>query len=173
LALIEKKDAVTISAENLDYNFKYEIAREPGGEHILRCFACGTCSAGCPIHAVEAKYNPRQIIRKILLGMKGDVLNSGFIWLCSTCYSCQERCPQDVRIADLMTAVKNYAARNGKAPASYLQQLDLIKKFGRLYEVDEFDNKKREKMGLPALPTTCEEVRKLLDLITGGTGAKG
>ncbi|UCD59177.1 MAG: 4Fe-4S dicluster domain-containing protein [Candidatus Hydrogenedentota bacterium] len=164
---------MAVAADTLDFDFKYEIAREPGGEHILRCFACGTCSAGCPVHAVEAKYNPRRIIRKILLGMKDDVLNSDFIWLCSTCYSCQERCPQDVRIADLMTSVKNYAARHGKAPASYLQQLDLIKKFGRLYEIDEFDNKKREKMGLPSLPFTCEEVETLLHLLSGGQEEEG
>lgn len=169
----QRKESVTIPADKLDFDFKYEIAREPGGEHILRCFACGTCAAGCPVRAIEAKYNPRQVIRKILLGMKDEVLGGDFIWLCSTCYSCQERCPQDVRIADLMTAVKNYAAKHGKAPASYLQQLDLIKKFGRLYEVDEFDNKKREKMGLPALPMRCEEVKKLLDLLTGGQKEEG
>jgi heterodisulfide reductase subunit C len=167
------KERTTIPSSRLDFEFKYEIAREPGGEHILKCFACGTCAAGCPVHAVEAKYNPRQIIRKILLGLKEDVLNNSFIWLCSTCYSCQERCPQDVRIADLMTAVKNYAAKHGKAPKGYLQQLELIRKFGRLYEVDEFDNKKREKMGLPALPVTCEEVGKLLGLVAPGPEKEG
>lgn len=25
---------------------------------------------------------------------------SEFIWLCSTCYTCQQRCPQDVEIAN-------------------------------------------------------------------------
>lgn len=158
-------DKKCVPAEKLDFDFKHEIARQPGGEAILRCFACGTCSAGCPVHAVEAKYSPRQIIRKILLGMKDEVLSSDFIWLCSTCYSCQERCPQDVHIADLMTAVKNFAAKRGKAPAAYGQQLELIRKFGRLYEIDEFDNRKREKMGLPPLPTMCEEVKELLDLL--------
>ncbi len=29
----------------LDPNFKYEIAQIPGGENILYCFQCGTCSA--------------------------------------------------------------------------------------------------------------------------------
>ena len=167
------KEKITIQGDTFDYDFKYEIAREPGGEYLLRCFACGTCTAGCPIRAVEAKYNPRQIIRKVLLGMKDEVLNGDFIWLCSTCYSCQERCPQDVRITDLMTTIKNYAAKHGKSPSGYLQQLDLIRKFGRLYEVDDFDNKKREKMGLPALPLTCEEVEKLLELHTGEREKKG
>jgi heterodisulfide reductase subunit C len=72
-----------------------------------------------------------------------------------------------------MTAVKNYAAKHGSAPGGYLQQLELIRKFGRLYEVDEFDNKKREKMGLPALPVTCEEVGRLLNLVAPQQEKKG
>ena len=84
--------AKTIHVADLDPNFKYEVAREPGGENIRYCFACGTCTASCPVRAVDEKYNPRKIIRMVLLGMKEEVLKSDFIWLCSTCYTCHERC---------------------------------------------------------------------------------
>ncbi len=67
--------------EDLDPNFKHEVAQEHGGENIKRCFACGTCSAVCPVFFVNEKYNPRKIIRMILLGMKKDVLESDFICL--------------------------------------------------------------------------------------------
>ena len=93
--------------KDLDTGFKFEVAEEPGGEHIKRCFACGTCTAVCPVFNVNDQYNPRKIIRMILLGLKEEVLKNDFIWLCSGCYSCYELCPRDVKITRLMAAVKN------------------------------------------------------------------
>jgi heterodisulfide reductase subunit C len=153
-----------IKVSELDPNFKYEIAKEKGGEHILSCFACGTCTAGCPIRKVDERYNPRKIIRMAILGMRDRVLSSDFIWFCSSCYTCQERCPQDVRITDLMTAIRNIASREGKVPGGFLQQWDLISKFGRLYELDEFDMKKRAKLDLPELPLENPEVATILEM---------
>lgn len=80
--------------DELDFKFGEEIASQPGGENIKRCFACGTCSASCPITEIDERYNPRKIIRMALLGMKREVLSSDFIWICSNCYLCYERCPQ-------------------------------------------------------------------------------
>ena len=59
-----------IDSKTLDPDFKLLIAREPGGEHIKRCFSCGTCTAGCPVREVTDRYNPRKIIRMAILGMK-------------------------------------------------------------------------------------------------------
>jgi heterodisulfide reductase subunit C len=153
-----------IPVDKLDENFKYEIAKEPGGENIKYCFSCGTCTAGCPVRKVDETYNPRRIIRMAILGMKEELFKSEFIWLCSTCYTCQERCPQDVRITDLMNAIKNLATKAGHIHPSYVQQAELIKASGRLYALEDFDNKKREKAGLPTLPTNIEEVKKIFEL---------
>lgn len=153
-----------ISVSQLDPNFKYEIAEQPGGENIKVCFACGTCSAGCPVREIDERYNPRKIIRMALLGMRERVLSSPFIWLCATCYTCQERCPQDVRITDLMNALRNMAVKEGYIPPAFRAQLDLIGSKGRLYEIDEFDNKKRVKMGLPPIPSNSEDVRRIMEL---------
>ncbi len=149
-----------------DKNFKYEISKEAGAENIMACFACGTCTGGCPVRAVDERYNPRKIIRMALLGMKEAVLSSDFIWLCSSCYTCQERCPQNVRIPEVMTVLKNLAVRSGYVPSPFIQQIKLLVKFGRLYEIDEFDNKKRKALGLPELETNPEEIKKIFE-ITG------
>ncbi len=151
--------------DEADPSFREEVAQLPGGEEILRCFACGTCTAGCPVCAVTSEYNPRRIIRMVLLGLREEVLGSDFIWLCSTCYTCQERCPQGVRITDLMTVLRNIAAREGHYPEAYKLQRDLILKNGRLYEIDDFDNKKRGKAGLPAIEMKSDEVQKLYESI--------
>jgi len=59
-----------ITFKDLDPHFKYEIMKEKGGEKIVNCFACNTCTLSCPVRAVDDEYNPRSIIRLSLLGAK-------------------------------------------------------------------------------------------------------
>jgi heterodisulfide reductase subunit C len=60
-----------------------------------------------------------------------------------------------------MTLLKNMAMKQGHAPPGIRAQWDLVRKEGRIYPLDDFDNKKRGKIGLPALPTSCEIVESL------------
>ena len=62
-----------IDSADLDPNFKFEIAKQPGGENIRYCFACGTCTAICPVCAVDDRYDPRKTSRMALLGMRNEV----------------------------------------------------------------------------------------------------
>jgi len=151
-----------IDSKTLDPNFKLLIAAEPGGENIKKCFSCGTCTAGCPVREVTDRYNPRKIIRMALLGMRKEVLSSQFIWLCSSCYTCFERCPQDVRIPELMNAIKNIAVREGHLPPAMKIQLDLLSSFGRLLEVTDFENEKRKESNLPPVQPKTEDIKKIL-----------
>ncbi|MEE9192344.1 MAG: 4Fe-4S dicluster domain-containing protein [Candidatus Aerophobetes bacterium] len=153
-----------ISMSELDSNFKYEVTKEPGGENIMRCFTCGTCPAGCPVREIDDRYDPRKIIRMVVLGMKERVLSSDFVWLCSGCYTCQERCPQDVRITDVMSVLKNLAAKEGYLHPSLAKQAELIQRYGRLYEIDEFDNKKRGRVGLPPIVMNGKETEEIFKM---------
>lgn len=152
-----------ITEEELDPEFKYEIFKEPGGENFLRCMQCGTCTASCPVKAIDPDYNCRRIIRMALIGDKEKVLRSKFIWMCSTCYSCYERCPQDVKITELMFALKNIAVKHGYIHPSIKVQIDLLEKFGALSEISDFENRMREKYGLPKIKQIPERVKKVLD----------
>ena len=158
-----------IDVGQLDSEFRHQVVNSPGGENLMACFTCGTCTAGCPVSEVDARYNPRKIIRMVILGMKEEVLSSDLIWLCSTCYTCDERCPQDVRIPEVMNILKNIATREGYAHPSYLEQARLIQQYGRLYEIDEFDNKKRERLGLPTIAAKNDEMKQIFQ-ITGLDG---
>ncbi|UCH31177.1 MAG: 4Fe-4S dicluster domain-containing protein [Candidatus Bathyarchaeota archaeon] len=148
----------------LDPTFKDEVSNTRGGQNIKRCYQCGTCNVGCPVREIEEKYNPRRIIRMTVLGMKKRVLSSDFIWLCSACYTCNERCPQDVRIADVMNALKNLAVKEGYIHSSFAKRLELIETNGRLFPVSQFDNTKRKELGLPQIPPKNEEVQELCKL---------
>lgn len=150
-----------IDLTKADPTFRRELTAQPGGEKIVACFTCRTCTASCPVSAVNSRFNPYRIIRMALYGLREEVLGSDFVWLCSSCYACQERCPQGVCITDFMTLLKNMAVKAGHAPAGIKAQRDLIKGQGRIYALDEFDNKKRNKIDLPSLPTTCEAVNQL------------
>jgi heterodisulfide reductase subunit C len=158
-----------VRLEDLDSGFRHEISAEPGGEMIRFCFQCGTCTASCPVRAVEDRFNPRRIIRLALLGMKQEVLTSSFVWLCSSCYACQERCPQGVKITGIMGAIRNIAVRNRLVPAMFSGQVASLKAHGRVYEVGELENDKRAKLGLPQITEMPDEVRRIIEM----TGAEG
>ena len=148
----------------LDPKFKHEVAAQPGGEHIMRCFQCGSCSTCCTVREVTDKYNPRKIIRMILLGMRDKVLSSDFIWLCSICHNCVEHCPQDVRFSEVMDAVGNIATREGYVHPSYATRAELIGRQGVLYEVTERENQRRQELGLPPRATKFDDVGQIFDL---------
>lgn len=97
-----------------------------------------------------------------LLGMKDEVLKSDFIWLCSSCYGCHEVCPQNVRFTEVMFAIKNLAVAEACVPPGLSGQKTLLKQRGRLYEVGEFENEKREKLGLPPIVEHPEDYDRLL-----------
>lgn len=99
-----------------------------------------------------------------VLGMRERVLSSDFIWLCSACYTCQERCPQDVRIPDVMNALKNLAVKEGYIHNSFAKRVELVGNQGRLFPVSQFDNTKRKELGLPQIPLENEEVKELFKL---------
>jgi len=104
-----------IDSRDLDPNFKFEIAKREGGEGILKCYACGSCTARCPEQEVKEEWNPRVVIRKALLGLKDEVLSSEFIWICSSHYTCLEKCPQKVNVKGLMNQIREERLKEEKA----------------------------------------------------------
>lgn len=103
----------TLHIQDLDPLFKEELAREPGCQHLYRCFACGVCTATCPVAEIEAEFSPSRIIRQILYGMKGELLASPALWYCARCAKCSFSCPQDVRFLDIIEGLRHLAVREG------------------------------------------------------------
>lgn len=99
----------------LTYSFKPEHASfkakvsELSGENIDLCFQCGACSSGCPL-TVEMDLLPSTVIRYAQLGMD-EVLESNTIWVCSTCFNCEVRCPRGIDIANVMEALRQMMLR--------------------------------------------------------------
>jgi heterodisulfide reductase subunit C len=121
----------TIKSKDLDPRFKYDVAAHPGGENIKFCFACGTCTAGCPVSAVDPEFNPRKIIRQVLIGMRKEVLSSPVIWRCVQCYSCTAKCPQNVQFRNVMKALREMAAEEGYVDPELAREVEQLDEFSQ------------------------------------------
>ena len=125
-----------LETKNLDPHFKFEVASRPGGENIKACFSCGTCTATCPVSQIDDEFNPRKIIRQVLLGLRGEVLSSPVIWRCVQCYGCYAKCPQNVKFTEVMAALRELAVEAGHVPAALLEQVRNLDHFAHEWRRD-------------------------------------
>ena len=104
-----------------DYNEKLEeeIAALPGGEHIHRCWQCGSCTNSCTVNAVNPDFNPRYWIYLIRIGMESELLrDKDIIWQCVSCNKCTYACPRDVVPEGVMKATAHWLELKGHTPKS-------------------------------------------------------
>ncbi len=143
--------------------FSDVVASRLGGETIRRCYQCGTCASSCPVAKITPRFNPKEVIELSLLGERDEVISGEAIWLCCSCYNCQERCPQKVEIADLIYALRNIALKDGYSPNIYSEFTSAIFNEGRIVKVSKFVENKRPALGLPPLqPTGVDALRRIL-----------
>ena len=105
-------------AEDVNPAFPAEIMAKPGGEALRDCIQCGTCSGACPM-SVHMDLTPRRVIALTRAGLERDVLQSATPWLCASCYECQVRCPRDIKVTDVMYALKRRAIEKGLYPKRF------------------------------------------------------
>jgi Fe-S oxidoreductase len=87
---------------------------EAGGEALKKCYQCGTCTGTCPWTPIT-HFNIRKLVRYGQLGLEGI---EEFMWGCSTCKFCVDRCPRGVEIIDVVTAIRNVYSGGGMLPQS-------------------------------------------------------
>jgi quinone-modifying oxidoreductase subunit QmoC len=104
--------------EDLDLEFGRQIDSQLGGEDLYRCIQCGTCSGICPL-SVFMDHTPRQIMAMTRAGFRDDVLSSNTPWLCASCYACTVECPKEIKITDVMYAIKREAIRRKVYPKRF------------------------------------------------------
>ena len=85
---------------------------QASGQNLLACYQCGKCSAGCPM-AAHMDVLPNQIIRMAQLGMRDRLLAADSIWICVSCLTCNSRCPKDIRIAEVIEALRDTVLSGG------------------------------------------------------------
>ena len=130
---------------------------------FLNVFSAGHALLTVPVARYSDDYRPRTLIHMAQLGLKDRVLNSSTLWLCAACFTCTDRCPQDVEVAAVIRVFRNLAAEKGCIPQVFKDQAQSLIESGYAYKIPELRIKKRESQGLPPLPKgNAENVKKAL-----------
>tara|TARA_E500000331_G_scaffold309310_1_gene315373 strand:+ start:1025 stop:1771 length:747 start_codon:yes stop_codon:yes gene_type:complete len=110
-----------------DYNedIEDEVAALPGGEHINRCWQCGSCTNSCTVNAINPDFNPRFWIYLVRMGMESELLrDKDIIWQCVSCNKCTYSCPRDVNPEGVMKALSHWLELKGHTPKSPSMHFD-------------------------------------------------
>jgi len=92
-----------------------EMIREMGGEDLNECMQCGLCSGLCPWGKVDSPFLTRVLIRMGQLGMEGYETDD-ILFACTTCKLCVDNCPRNIKIIDIIEAMRTAIAEYGGLP---------------------------------------------------------
>ena len=164
-------DKELLNDSNRDPDFTAEFI-DAGIETVKHCFQCGTCSGSCP-SGRRTPYKVRQIVRKCLLGLKEEVISDDALWMCTTCYTCQERCLRSVKIVEIIKKARNIASHAGYMAKPHKMTGVFVMNTGHGVPINDTVKALRKNIGLDEIPPTTHaypealaEVQKLCK-ITG------
>jgi heterodisulfide reductase subunit C len=113
-----------------DVDFARWVKQIHGAEHVKECIQCGVCSGSCPL-GVYMDYSPRRLIHIAKEGFREEVLGSHTIWLCTSCYACTVSCPREIKVTDIIYALKRRAIEERIYPRRFPIAI-LAQEFGRM-----------------------------------------
>lgn len=154
-----------MSSSMLNFEFRQRLNKILGGEHHNYCYQCGACVAACPAARFSDEFNPRDILLKTLIGDEADLIRpDSVIWKCTNCYTCYERCPQDVRPVEVIIALKNLCAQEGVLPEDINKFSETLIKTGRSVIITSTVNRRRQELGLPELKdVNVAELQRIIE----------
>ncbi len=148
----------------INFKFRNEVLKHNAS--LSYCYQCSTCSGGCPVALItQGSYNPRKIIEEAILGLKDKLVEKQDPnpWLCSTCQTCVELCPQKVEITEIFTLIKNKCFDTGNVPEAFISQGRAVLENGVAIPASKAILSRREKLGLPSVKTApIDEIKTIL-----------
>jgi heterodisulfide reductase subunit C len=149
----------------VDFAFRRELAEKIEGDLASFCYQCGACVGDCPAATYSDRFNPREIMLKVLYGLGEELLvEDSVLWECTNCYNCHERCPQDVKPVEVIISLKNMLADRGIYPDAVSRVIKTFEETGRTTPINSAVERQRERFGLPPLPPVpMDEIRKLIE----------
>ncbi len=147
------------------FEFREKLNAVAEGFRHNYCYQCGACVGDCPAANYSERFNPRLILLKALLGFEEELISpDSEIWECTNCYTCSERCPQDVRPVDVIIALKNLCARLGKAPDLVHKVSDTVLVSGITTKVTSLTERRRAELGLPPMhEAPVDELKRIVE----------
>jgi heterodisulfide reductase subunit C len=89
---------------------------ERSGQKLTACYQCRKCAAGCSVGDETGCFTPNLLIRAVVLGDRETALNNQLVWKCVSCYTCGERCPNDIQTARITETLKKMAKEEHAEP---------------------------------------------------------
>lgn len=135
----EDQKAGTVLADQLMTGTFIQQVNARSGQTVELCYHCHKCTAGCPF-ASAMTYGPDRLLRMIALDQQDEIFHSHDIWLCSGCYTCVTRCPNDIDIGAVMDALRQLSIAQGVSPAEpdallfHRLFIGVVERLGRSYE---------------------------------------
>jgi heterodisulfide reductase subunit C len=116
--LMDKTTPISLSDQKRDVSDQL-----PGADTFVHCFGCQTCTTVCPVVMNYGNPQevvgllPHQIMNCLGLGLTEMATGPQMLWDCLTCYQCQEHCPQNVKVTEVLYGLKNLSIKNACMPA--------------------------------------------------------
>jgi len=108
-----------------------------GGDTLNNCMQCGLCAGLCPWGRV-VKGSPfvvRKLIRMGQLGLEGFESDE-ILYACTTCNLCVKNCPRQVKIIDVIRAMRSMIAETGAIPQNLRPILGSVHSHGNPWAED-------------------------------------
>lgn len=119
----------------------YEIENRIGQERVFEltgykredlsvCLGCKICASVCTVNDLMLNVNPQELLLKLFMGER---IEDGhpLVRYCTSCYRCTFACPWQIRIPEVIRALKESLGIESRFEKAFKKSLDI---WGRVYE---------------------------------------
>ena len=94
------------------------------------CLGCKICASVCSVNDISGNANPQDMLQRIFLGRE---ISAGepLVRSCTGCYRCTGACPWEIRIPDVVRALRHELKIESPFEKAFKGSVAL---FGRVYE---------------------------------------
>jgi heterodisulfide reductase subunit C len=135
---------------------------EDEGFSFLTCMQCGTCTGSCPSGRYTS-FNTRRIV--LSARRNKDVYHDKDLWLCTTCYQCQERCPRGIKIVDGILTLRTESVHSGLMLPAHKKIAELVIETGHAVPINDAVRTNRKDLEMDELPETVHKYPEALDQV--------
>ncbi len=96
---------------------------------LLECIQCGVCTGSCPV-SVKSQLNIRRMMREIKFTKRVDIPPDDTLWSCTTCSTCEVRCPKGLIPFDVIVGMRGIVIEQGRVTPTIRDALEGVFKHG-------------------------------------------
>ncbi|MGD0230231.1 MAG: (Fe-S)-binding protein [Syntrophorhabdales bacterium] len=99
-------------------------------EDLSVCLGCKICASVCTVNDIETDVNPQELLMRLFLGEEVGPDNT-LVRYCTSCYRCTGACPWNIRIPDVVRALKESLGMASPFERAFKKSVAI---WGRVYE---------------------------------------